>query len=82
MKCPKCGSEDVTIQMMEVGSKTKKTGIGLGGHINNTARGLTAVATLGMSNIIWKKSKAEAKTKTKLEKVCLCQNCGFSWNIF
>lgn len=81
MKCPKCGNENVVIQMMEVGSKTKKTGISLGGHINNTARGLTALATLGMSNIIWKKSKAEAKTKTKMEKVCLCQNCGFSWSI-
>lgn len=55
MECPKCGSEAVIVQVMETKSKTKKKGIGLGGHINNTARGLTAVATLGVSNLVWKK---------------------------
>jgi len=65
--------------MEEVGSKTKKHGIGLGGHINNAARALTAVSTLGMSNLVWKKSKGSEKTKTIMEKVCLCQNCGNSW---
>ena len=81
MKCPKCKGQEVMIQMMETGSKTKKTGIGLGGHINNTARALTAVSTLGMSNLVWKKSTGEAKTKTKTQKVCICQNCGYSWEI-
>lgn len=52
MQCPKCGSEAVIVQVMETKSKTKKKGIGLGGHINNTARGLTAVATLGVSNLV------------------------------
>ena len=66
MKCPKCKDENVTIQMMETGSQTKKTGIGLGGHINNTARAITAVSTLGMSNLVWKKSKGEEKAKTKM----------------
>lgn len=79
MVCPECKSEDVTISLEEVGSKTKKTGVGLGGHVNNAARGLMAVSTLGMSNLVWKKAKGEAKTKTVLEKVCLCQNCGHSW---
>lgn len=79
MICPECGSENVTISMEEVGSKTKKTGVGLGGHVNNAARGLMAVSTFGMSNLVWKKSKGESKTKTVTEKVCLCQNCGHSW---
>ncbi len=81
MKCPKCKSEDVNISFEQVGAKTKKTSIGLGGHINNTARALTAVSTLGMSNLIWKKSTGESKTKMKNAKVCLCQNCGYSWEI-
>lgn len=81
MKCPECGSESVTIQMVEAGSKTSKKGNGLLGHVNNTARAITAVSTLGMSNLIWKKSKGGEKTKTVMEKVCLCQSCGNSWTI-
>ena len=81
MICPKCGSENVTISMQQVAGKTKKHGVGFGGHMNNAARGVTAVATLGMSNIFWKKSKGSEKTKFKNEKVCLCQNCGNSWEI-
>lgn len=56
MVCPECGSENVTITMEEVGSKTKKHGNGLGGHVNNAARAVTAVSTLGLSNLVWKKS--------------------------
>ena len=81
MKCPKCGKENVTIQMVQTSGKTKKSGIGLGGHINNTARGLTAISTLGMSNLVWKKSKGTEKTTIKNQKVCLCQNCGHSWGL-
>lgn len=81
MTCPQCGSENVQITMEETGSKTKKTGVGLGGHINNAARGMTAMATLGLSNLVWKKAKGEAKTKTQLQKVCICQQCGNSWYI-
>lgn len=67
--------------MVEVSSKTKKHGTGLGGKVNNAARAITAVSTLGMSNLIWKKSKGGEKTKVKNEKVCLCQNCGHSWSL-
>lgn len=81
MKCPECGSENVTIQMIETGSKTSKKGNGILGHVNNTSRTVTAVSTFGMSNLIWKKSKGGEKTKTVMEKVCLCQNCGHSWNM-
>ncbi len=79
MVCPKCGSENVTISMEAVGSKTKKTSIGLGGHVNNAARSATAFCTFGMSNLVWRKAKGEEKSKAKLKKVCLCQNCGKSW---
>ena len=81
MTCPNCGSENVTIEMMQTASKSKHKGVGLGGHLNNAARGLTAVSTLGMSNLVWKKSKGGSKTTFTNEKVCLCQNCGNSWMI-
>lgn len=68
MKCPKCGSENVTIEMVQTAGKTKKHGNGLGGHVNNAARGLTAVCTLGMSNLVWKKSKGNEKTNFKKRK--------------
>ena len=79
MKCPKCKSMNVTVSMEEVGSKTKKTSVGLGGHINNFLRTLLAICTLGISNLIWKKAKGEAKTKTIMKKICVCQDCGYSW---
>jgi hypothetical protein len=81
MNCPKCGSENVTISFEQVGSKTSKHGNGLGGIANNAARGLTAVCTLGLSNLVCKKSTGNEKTNTKNQKVCLCQNCGNSWVI-
>lgn len=79
MICPNCGSQNVSISLEETGSKTKKTSVGLGGHVNNAARGLVALSTLGVSNLVWKKAKAESKSKTILKKVCLCQECGNSW---
>ena len=81
MKCPQCESEKVTVELMQTGSKTKKKGNGIGGHINNAARGLTAVATFGMSNLVWKKSKGGEKTKIETQKVWLCQSCGNSWKV-
>ena len=79
MKCPKCGSENVNVQLIQATGKTKKHGNGLGGHVNNAARGLTAMCTLGMFNLVWKHSKASEKTTFKTETVCICQNCGHSW---
>lgn len=81
MYCPKCGSENVTIAIQQTSTKTKKHGNGLGGHVNNFARGVTAVCTFGVSNLVWKKSKGGEKTVVTNEKVCLCQNCGNSWEI-
>ena len=81
MKCKRCGSQNVTVQFVEKGQKTARKGIGLGGHINNTARGLTAIGTLGLSNLVWKKSEGVNKTVTKNGKIAICQDCGKSWNV-
>ena len=63
------------------GKQDCKKGNGVLGHVNNTARTLTALSTFGMSNLVWKKSKGNEKTKTIIEKTCLCQSCGNSWVI-
>lgn len=81
MQCPSCGSENVQIQLVEKGQMTNKKGVGLGGHMNNAARGMTAVATLGMSNLVWKKSKGTNKTKTVNSTMGICQDCGNTWEI-
>lgn len=81
MVCPKCNSENVNVQIEQVSSKTKKHGNGFGGIVNNTARAATAICTLGMSNLVWKKSKGGEKTTVENKKVCVCQNCGHSWDL-
>lgn len=81
MKCPECGSENVQVQIVEKGQQTNKKGIGFGGHVNNSARKLTAMCTLGMSNLFWKKSKGTNRTKTINDTVGVCQNCGNTWTI-
>ena len=79
MKCPKCKSENVTVELVQTEGKTKKHGNGLGGHVNNYLRGTAAVMTLGVSNLVWKKSKGTEKTSFKNETMCICQKCGHTW---
>lgn len=69
----------MTISIQQSSAKTKKYGNSFGGHMNNLARGLTAACTLGISNLVWKKSKGGEKAVITSEKICLCQNCGNSW---
>ena len=80
MECPKCNSENVIVQMAQDSEKTSKKGVGFGGHMNNAARAVTAVSTLGMSNLFWKKSKGTFKTKVKNKAVAVCPNCGHMWD--
>ena len=79
--CPNCFGHNTVVQVVEEGQTTTKKGIGLGGHANNMARGMTAVATLGMSNLVWKKSKGTNKTKTVNKTVRVCQDCGHMWEV-
>jgi len=83
LTCPKCKSDNISVQLIEVGSttKTKKSGVGLGGHTHNAVRAGMAFATLGASNLVIKKATGteKGKTKTKTQTYCICQNCGNSW---
>lgn len=81
MQCPKCKSENVTVELAQAGGRTKKHGVGIGGHINNAARKAAAMGTLGFSNLVWKKSTGTEKTTFKNEAMCVCQNCGHVWKV-
>ena len=81
MQCPNCGSENTQVQLVEQGQQTSKKGVGFGGHMNNAARGATALVTFGASNLVWKKSKGTNKTKTINATMGICQDCGNAWEI-
>lgn len=81
MICPSCNGQNVQIAFLEEGSRSAHHGTGLGGHTNNAARAFTAIGTLGMSNLVWKKSKGTHKTKNKVVKKAVCQNCGKDWKV-
>ena len=81
MQCPSCHSEGVQVQMIQHGQKTTHKGLGLGGRMNNVARTATAVHTLGMSNLFWKKSHGTSATKAVNKSMGVCQECGMNWEL-
>lgn len=81
MQCPNCGSPNINVQVVQDKAKKSNKGVGVGGNINNAARATTAVCTLGLSNIFWKKSKGSDKMKFKNNTMAVCQNCGTTWEV-
>lgn len=81
MVCPKCNSENVTITMEQVSSKTTKKSKRFRSRINNSFRRSFAICTFGLSNLFWRKSGGTEDTKFKTKKFCVCQNCGYSWKL-
>lgn len=88
--CPSCGSNDINISINTVGETykgksevRKKSAVTRGA--NKTARRGMILATSGLWALTPKKSDYQevhkGKTKYKQEKVCICQNCGRSWNL-
>ncbi len=77
-QCPKCKSENVSVQMMTTEMKTKKYGTGFGGKLHNTGRALLAVGTFGISNDFVRERLGEEKTEIGSKKVYICQSCGYS----
>ncbi len=83
MNCPKCNSNNVIINMQEIGSKTQKKSNSIGHKmVHSTMRKTTGLFTFGISNLfIPKKLEGKEKTKNKLVKIAVCQNCGYDWKI-
>jgi len=76
MTCPKCGSENVNVQMVQDSAKSKHNGRGI---IWKFCRLLLIICTCGLWLIVGK-SKGKTKTKIKNKSVCVCQSCGHSWD--
>lgn len=81
MNCPSCKGTNFTIEMVQSGGRTRKHGTGFGGNFNNAARGVTALSTAGLSNLVWKKSKGTERAKFTHKKIALCQSCGTDWPV-
>lgn len=81
LSCRRCGSQNVTVQVMQVAGKTKRKGNGFSGHANNFFRIIAIICTLGLAALFWKKSEGVNQTKYSNQKVAICQSCGSSWNV-
>lgn len=77
MTCPKCGSSNVDVQIVQDSAvtRTKKTGC-LWGII----RLILIICTFGLWLIIGKR-KEKSRTTFSSHKTAICKNCGHSWNI-
>ena len=76
--CPKCGSNNVSIQIVQTGSvtNTKKKGC-----LYSLFRTLLIICTLGLWSLFGKKKEKSRTTYTN-QKVAICQNCGHQWNVY
>lgn len=77
MICPKCQSANVTIQMIQTGSKSNHKS---GGCLWGIGRMFLIIFTCGLWLIIGK-HKGGSKTKIKNKKIAICQNCAYEWKI-
>lgn len=77
MQCPKCGSNNVNVQIEQVGGKTK---VRKAGCLWSICRACLIFCTCGLWLLIGKR-KGTNNTKFKNKTIALCQNCGHKWNI-
>ena len=77
MICPKCGSQNVNVQIEQISAKTKTRKMGCLWRIG---RLLLIICTAGLWLLIGKRKGTE-KTKFKNKTVVVCQDCGYHWNI-
>ena len=73
--CPKCGSTNVSFQVVQTGAitNTKKKGCLFG-----IGRLILIICTCGLW-LLWGKKKSRSKTTYINEKIAVCQNCGHHW---
>ena len=79
IKCPKCNGTNISFQIVEEGSKTKKRIPGLLGNTYNAARGIASIATLGIAGKILPKAEGTEKSKFMNDTYAVCQSSGYTW---
>lgn len=68
MNCPKCGSENVNVQVIQTGAKTSKKG---NGCLWSIGRFMLIICTCGLWLLVGH-HKGTGKTKITNETVCVC----------
>jgi hypothetical protein len=77
MKCPKCGGEQINIQLIQTGAKTRMRKRGI---LWGVGRFFLILCTCGLWLLVGK-SKGKANTKMVNRKTAICQSCGNSWSV-
>ena len=74
--CPKCGSTNISYQVIQTGAVTSTKNKGC---LFGIGRMLLIICTFGLWYLFGKK-KSKSKTKFTNKKVAICQNCGHQWD--
>lgn len=74
MVCPKCGSNDVTVQFLTNSARTRGRGCLWG-----LMRAILIVCTCGLWLMI---GRSKSKTNVQNSKMAVCQKCGHSWRLY
>lgn len=77
MKCPKCGSENVNIQVVQTGAKSSTKNKGC---LFTLGRWLLIICTCGLW-LIFGRKKSKTTTKFQSKKVAICKSCGHQWDV-
>ena len=77
MVCAKCGSENVSMQVVQTSAKTRTRGRGL---LWGLGRFFLILCTGGLW-LLFGRSKAKSTTHFKNETQAVCQNCGNKWAV-
>lgn len=77
MQCPKCGSTNVNVQVVQVGGKSKVRNTGC---LWSIGRLCLIICTCGLWLLIGRR-KGTNNIKFKNETIVICQDCGNKWNI-
>ena len=80
MKCPKCESENVTIQVVTEVKEKKNKGLLYWIFVGWWWEPLAWIF-LTLPKLLIAVFSKKSKTVTKTHKEAVCQNCGYSWEI-
>lgn len=76
--CPKCNSNNVSVQMVNSSMKTRNYSNGFSGQAHNAGKRMLSFATLGISDLFVRARLGEEETNISSTKVYVCQNCGYT----
>ena len=77
MTCPRCKSENVTVQIQTTGLHTKEKNKGI---IHAVCRLTLICFTCGLW-LLLPSQRGSSKSKVSSQKIAVCQTCGHSWKV-